>query len=33
VRRADRPLRPVGQALWDFTLAEGASLLPKTFQI
>jgi LysR family transcriptional regulator, low CO2-responsive transcriptional regulator len=30
VRRADRPLRPVAQAMWDFTLAEGPKLLPKT---
>jgi LysR family transcriptional regulator, low CO2-responsive transcriptional regulator len=33
VRRADRPLRPVSQAIWDFTLAEGAGLLPKTIKL
>ena len=29
VRRADRPFSPLGQAIWDFTLAEGPELLPK----
>ncbi len=29
VRRADRPFSPIGQAMWDFTLAEGPKLLPK----
>jgi DNA-binding transcriptional LysR family regulator len=33
VRRADRPLRPVGQSLWDFTLAEGHKLLPKVIAL
>mgnify|MGYP005810845689 CR=1 FL=1 len=33
VRRADRPLRPVGQAMWDFTLAEGPRLLPRTLKL
>jgi LysR family transcriptional regulator, low CO2-responsive transcriptional regulator len=33
VRRADRPLRPVAQAMWDFTLAEGPKLLPKTIKL
>ncbi len=33
VRRADRPLRPVGQAIWDFTLAEGPKLLPQTIKL
>lgn len=29
VRRADRPVSPIGQAIWDFTLAEAPRLLPK----
>jgi LysR family transcriptional regulator, low CO2-responsive transcriptional regulator len=29
VRRADRPFSPMGQAVWNFTVAEGPKLLPK----
>jgi DNA-binding transcriptional LysR family regulator len=32
VRRADRPFSPIGQAIWDFTVAEGPKLLPKLAQ-
>ncbi|MGB8278289.1 MAG: LysR family transcriptional regulator [Methylovirgula sp.] len=32
VRRADRPFSPIGQAMWNFTLAEGPKLLPKLIE-
>ncbi len=28
VHRADHPLSPIGQAIWDYTLKEGKSFLP-----
>ncbi len=32
VRRADRPFSPIGQAIWNFTRAEGPKLLPKLIE-
>ncbi|QXX75065.1 LysR family transcriptional regulator [Methylovirgula sp. HY1] len=32
VRRADRPFNPIGHAIWNFTVAQGPQLLPKTIQ-
>ncbi len=29
VHRADHPLSPIGQAIWDYTLKEGQNFLPK----